>query len=183
MNDKSISNQIDTCLLDLKNGDNGALSVLYDLTAKPLYAVAYGYLKNRHDAEDVLSEAYLTAKRKIFLFKGKRGFNWLYTIVKNLSLNLLKKNSRQVSVDFTDRESTKGLDTGTEDVANDQSGILKAAQEVLSDAEYRIVILHAVDGLKFKEIAEMLRRIEATCRWQYNNAIKKLKKYYEGRSL
>ncbi|MBQ2988568.1 MAG: sigma-70 family RNA polymerase sigma factor [Clostridia bacterium] len=55
------------------------------------------------------------------------------------------------------------------------------SEKILSENEFRIVILHAVNDMKFKDIAKILGGLEATVRWQYNNAIKKVKNAYERR--
>ena len=45
-----MNKEIDQYLLQLKNGDKSAISLLYDATCKPLYTLCYSYLKNKHDA-------------------------------------------------------------------------------------------------------------------------------------
>ena len=67
--------------------------------------------------------------------------------------------------------------------AFDESGIVAIAKRVLNEKEFRVVILHAVNGVKFKDIARITGGIEASVRWQYNNALKKIKNAYEGRNV
>ena len=167
-------------LLKIKNGDVNALSKLYDLTANHLYAVCYSYMRNRQDAEDALSEVYLKVMRHINKFNGKSGFNWLYTIAKNTCLNNVKKREREVTVDFADEKTVNLIGAAyTEEITvDDESGIVEIAKRVLKDKEFRTVILHAVCGYSFKEIAGMDSTVEATVRWRYNNAIKKIRKAY-----
>ena len=52
----------------------------------------------------------------------------------------------------------------------------------LNEKEFQVVILHAVNGIRFKEIARLTGGLESSVRWQYNNALKKIKKAYEGRN-
>lgn len=169
-------------LCRMKDGDMDALSALYDATHAPLYALCYSYFQNQYDAEDALSETYLRVVREIGKFNGKSGFNWMYTISKNICLNMLKKRSREMAVDLQDEKTVNMLDTlHSQDVqAEDASGILALAKQTLNDHEYMIVILHAVQGYRFGEIARRLGKIEATVRWQYNNALKKIRKAYGG---
>ena len=47
---------------------------------------------------------------------------------------------------------------------------------ILSDEERQIVILHAVSGMKHREIAALLDRGLSTVLSKYNRAIKKLRK-------
>ena len=65
---------------------------------------------------------------------------------------------------------------------HDESGIIALSQSILNENEFQVVILHTVNELKFQEIAKIIGGNESTIRWQYNNAIAKVKKEYERRS-
>lgn len=174
-------NQVDEYLTRIRQGDRSALSLLYRATTKPLYALCYTYTHNHHDSEDALSETYLSVIKSIEKFKGTNGFNWLYTIAKNICLNMMRRNARIVSVDYDDEETVNTLGLGEQEMPRmqDESGIIALSERVLSEKEFRIVVLHAVNGVKFKDIAKIVGGFETTVRWQYNNAIKKVKKAYE----
>ena len=176
--------QIDKYLIQIEQGDSSALSPLYDLTAKQLYTLCYSFMKNPADSEDALSDTYLLAVKNIDKFKGSGGFNWLYTIAKNVCLNKLRDSKKTVFVDFYSEEETAGRDIPTTSPlqVEDESGIIALAQQTLNENEFQIVILRTINELRFKEIASLLSSQENTVRWQYNNAIKKVKKEYEKRS-
>jgi len=169
---------VDRCLSEIKNGSMDSLAVLYDITSKPLYALTYSYFKNREDAEDALSDTYLKIVREIGHFQGQNGFNWIYTICKNICLNLLKRKKRESAVDLSDEKTVNLLDAkdSAETVIEDESGIIALAKRHLKTHEFEIVMLHAVGGFLFKDIAKLHGKLEATVRWQYHNAIKKLQK-------
>lgn len=169
-------------LCKIREGNMDALSPLYDATSGPLYALCYSYFQNQHDAEDALSETYLRIVRQIDKFNGKSGFNWMYTIAKNICLNMRKKRAREISVDLQDEQTVNALDQmhQEQDVLHDASGILAVSKRVLNDHEYTVVILHAVQGYHFGDIANRLGKPQATVRWQYNNALKKIRKAYQG---
>ena len=94
-----------------------------------------------------------------------------------------RKNARTVSVDYDDEETinTLGLEDECAPRIHDESGIIALSEKILNENEFRIVILHAVNEVKFKDIAKIVGGLETTVRWQYNNAIKKVRKAYEGR--
>lgn len=175
---------IDRYLLSLGQGDNSALDSLYDLTSKQLYALCYTYFNNRADSEDALSDTYLTVMKHIGKFRGTGGYNWMYTMAKNVCLNKLRKESRVLSVDFDDEETinTLNLERTEQPRFNDESGISTLAKKVLSEREFRILVLHAVSEYKFKDIASIVGGLESTVRWQYNNACKKVRTAYERRN-
>jgi len=174
--------KVDEYLAKIRQGDSSALEPLYEETSKPLYTLCYTYMHNEHDSEEALSETYLTVIRNIEKYRGTKGFNWLYTIAKNICLNMIRKNKRSVQTDFSDEESTNILGLSCEpEPIYDESGIISLAEKLLSENEFRILVLHAINDMKFKEIAQIVGGIESTVRWQYNNSLKKLKKEYERR--
>lgn len=176
--------KVDEYLSNLRQGDTSALNSLYELTSRKLYSLCYSYMKNRHDSEDALSETYIAVVRAIDKFKGKNGYNWLYTIAKNICLNLLRKQKKEVLVDYADEETVNILNLSAEEEikCHDESGIIALSQSILNENEFQVVILHTVNELKFQEIAKIIGGNESTIRWQYNNAIAKVKKEYERRS-
>ena len=176
-------NRTDEYLSKIRQGDSSALEPLYEETSKPLYSLCYTYMHNQHDSEEALSETYLTAVKNMEKYRGSKGFNWLYTIAKNICLNMLRKKARYVPTDFNDEESVNVLGLSADSAPiYDESGIVSLSEKVLSEKEFRILVLHAVNELKFKEIAGIVGSIESTVRWQYNNAIKKVKAEYERRA-
>ena len=97
---------------------------------------------------------------------------------------MIRSKKKTVSVDFNDEETVNTLQLEHEDApkAADESGIIALAKSVLNENELRVVILHAVNGIKFKEIAKLTGGLESSVRWQYNNALKKVRNAYERRN-
>ena len=175
--------KVDEYLLKIRQGDSSVLNLLYNETANQLYTLCYTYLRNKADSEEALSETYLTVIKNIDKFRGAKGFNWLYTICKNICLNIVRKNEKSVFVDFDDEKSANVLELGGESTIKleDESGIIALSKEVLNEDEFQIVILHTLNDMKFKKIAKIVDGKESTIRWKYDNAIKKVKNEYERR--
>ena len=96
---------------------------------------------------------------------------------------MIRKNARQVLTDFNDEETVNVLGLHEEaPELHDESGIIALSEKLLSEKEFRILVLHAINDMKFKEIAAVVGGLESTVRWQYNNAIKKVKAEYERRT-
>lgn len=168
--------QVDLQLSNIKKGDMESLGLLYDLTNKQLFGLCYTYFKSKEKSEDALSEAYLKIVKEIQKFDGKKGFNWMYTITKNICLNRLKEDTRYTINEYNDDMQNEYI----EDEKNDEaSTIVEIANKVLDNKEYKILILHAMYDYKFKDIAKIVGGLETTTRWQYNNALKKVRKEYE----
>ena len=56
---------------------------------------------------------------------------------------------------------------------------MKTAFEVLSEEECRIIILHAVSGMRHREIGELLQLPVSTVLSKYNRGLKKLRRELE----
>lgn len=162
------------------------LSPLYDCTSKKLYALCYTYFQNRADAEDAVSETYLKVLGNIDKFQGSGGYMWMCTIAKNICLNMLKSQSRTVSTDFTDEATHSVFGEALAEAPVDTAGedaLVELAKRVLGEKEFQILILRAVMGENFRTIAHMVDGNEATVRWQYQNALKKVRKECERRGI
>ena len=57
----------------------------------------------------------------------------------------------------------------------DNSDIIKIMKEILSPDMFNVIMLHLINGLEYKEIAETLNKNENTIRWQYNEGLKKVR--------
>ena len=176
--------RVDEYLEVLRQGDSSALDCLYEFTSKQIYTVCFTYLHDPHDSADALSETYLAVVKNINKYRGESGYNWLYTIAKNICLNMLREKKKTVSVDFNDEETVNVLHLDSEEAPRvfDESGIVAIAKRVLNEKEFRVVVLHAINDMKFKDIAKITGGLESSVRWQYNNALKKIKNAYEGRN-
>ena len=152
-----------------------------DIYGKQNFAALEKFIR---DSADALSDTYLAIVKNIDKYRGESGYNWIYTIAKNTCLNILRSKKKTVSVDFNDEETVNTLHLEHEDAPKtaDESGIIALAKSVLNENELRVVILHAVNGIKFKEIARLTGGLESSVRWQYNNALKKVRNAYERRT-
>ena len=186
MRDRQTEDRIDEYLSRMRDGESEALALLYDCTCRPLYALCYSYFHHKQDSEDALSETYLKIQQEIARFSGQSGYAWMSTIARNICLNRLKRESRTVAVDFTDEACINAY--GISEVAEESSvdaerDIATVAREVLSKTEFQILIQHAVSERRFREIARDLGRLETTVRWQYHQALKKVRAACERRGI
>jgi RNA polymerase sigma-70 factor (ECF subfamily) len=144
---------------------------LFDATYSTCFRLSVRYLGNHHDAEDVVSEAFVRIFQQIgsFVFHGEGSLRrWINTIVINESLRFLKRrkmlvfeedllNSAETFIDISDL-----TDIDTEQV-----------EQIISimPVGYRTVFnLFAVEGFSHGEIAELLSITENTSRSQLSKA-------------
>ena len=173
------NSHLDEILKRLAGGDNKALEELYHETKSAIYGFSLTITKNAADSEDVLQETYLKiwANANRYTAKGTP-MSWILMIAKNLSLMKLreKKKHQDLEPEEWDMEFHIPDSAGnTED-----RHLLEAALNLLTLEEREIILLHAVSGLKHREIADLLDMALSTVLSKYHRALKKLRKYIEG---
>ena len=116
-------------------------------------------LRNEQDAQDVVQEAYLRALKSFGGFHGSNGRAWLLTIVRNTSYTLMKKN-RAVDLTTTFDEEKHATDHESVNPSAlleqiEDAELVREAMDHLP-AEFReILVLRHLEGLSYKEIADI----------------------------
>lgn len=170
----------------VKAGEIGAFNLLVKKYRERLYSVVYNLTSNREEAADLTQDAFIKAFRSIHKFKGNSAFfTWLYKIAVNTTLNHLRKNKlrRFFSFENINEEacSSEILEKLTANSKTDKTTLLNELQEKLNEAlqclsiKHRtIVVLHEVEGLSHKEIAEVVGCGEGTVRSRLHYAKQQL---------
>ncbi len=177
-------------VIKLQGGDKSAFSELYNLTNKRAYFVALEFLKNDHDAEDILQESYVKALSKINELDKPESFSsWLNQIVANKSKDFLKKKKPTV-FEADENEAFEVIpdeDTEFSPESNlDQSELQKTVMEVLdelSEEKRACVLMMYFEELSVGEIAETLEIPEGTVKTRLFSARKDLKEKFAKRGI
>jgi RNA polymerase sigma factor (sigma-70 family) len=123
------------------------------------YNLARWLTRNDHDAEDVVQEACLRALKYFGSFHGVNCRTWLLTIVRNTCYTWMRRNRASACLSSFDEEIHSAYSEASnpetlQAIAADWRMLDKALEEL--PAEYReVVILHELEELTYKEIAEV----------------------------
>lgn len=160
-------------LAKLQSNELDYFDEFYELTHKKVYFMAYSLLRDEASSEDIVQEVYmkLLEKPKRIKLDGNI-LSYLIEMSKNITLNYLKKEQRS-SVEYIEEISGEN-DPDIMDLKDTE--VFQLMKKRLSDKEFTIVILHAVNELKHDEISKLLKIPLGTVTWTYNNALKKLTK-------
>ncbi len=170
--------ELDRCLARMAAGDTKALGRLYELAHAAVFGYALSLTKNAQDAEDIAQDTFVRAHLNAAAYRSEgKPTAWLMRIARNLALMRLRENKRVVAMSpedwmeaFADRP----------DFSREDAQTLSELMDTLRDDEREIVSLHALTGLKHREIAAMLGLALPTVLSKYNRALKKLAKALEG---
>lgn len=140
---------------------------LYEPVYKDLYRLAYYYLGNSQDAEDVVSETVLKAYEKFISLRKKEAFkSWIFKILVNECMSFLRKK--------TTKETGELVKEATFEPKLEDTIVAQDLLSVLSNEERRIVALSVFGGYKGEEIARILHIKHSTVRSKYRRALKKM---------
>jgi RNA polymerase sigma-70 factor (ECF subfamily) len=167
-----------------RKGNRKAQMDFYSIFYKSVYNSSLRILGNREEAEEVMQETFLKVFTKTTLIddNAENMRRLLNRMAINLSIDIYRKRRVQF-VEFTDKD-TLIIEEDEENFSDVHLEMIKDAIQMLPDG-YRLVFnLHAVENMKYEEIAEKLQITSSTVRTQYARAKQKLttliKTNYEG---
>jgi len=157
-----------------RQGDAGAFEEVYRTHAGRLYSVACRMVGNPADAEDLLQEIFLSAHRKLDSFRGESALGtWLYRLAMNLCLDYLRSKASRTSHLTDALDDEPGLaDASSRGLANRALTRIDMERAVaqLPEGCRAAFLLHDVEGLEHREVAEALGIAEGTSKSQVHKA-------------
>jgi RNA polymerase sigma-70 factor (ECF subfamily) len=159
-------------MLAFQGGDESAFAALFRRWSAPLLRHLERTVRERAIAEDLLQEAFLRVHRARARYVPQARFStWLYTIATHLALNELRRPRharRHRSLDDDPEEGTGrelvAPGAGADDVAHARrvGPRLAAALAALPERQREALVLSAVDGLSYAEVATTLGTTESS---------------------
>lgn len=141
--------------------------------ADTAFRVAYQYLRNRQDAEDVVQEVFLSLVQRF----RQLSFNddehlkaWIIRVTINKSINAAKYNARR---------RTESMETSVLKSYDKSSWEIDDVLSKLSADDRQIIYLHYYEGYQAKDIASFLNIAENAVHKRLSRARARLKKYLD----
>lgn len=162
-----------------RQGDAGAFEEMYRAHAGRLFSLILRMVGAAQDAEDLLQEVFLTAHRKLGSFRGESTLGtWLYRLAVNQCLDFLRgrQNRMARATDSLDEEGAPEPAQAAPLVPPAVTRLdLERAIAALPQGCRTAFVLHDVEGLEHREIAQMLGVSEGTSKSQVHKARMKLR--------
>jgi RNA polymerase sigma-70 factor (ECF subfamily) len=170
---------------ECQRGSETAFQKLVETFYQDAYRMAYYWTRNREVALDISQEAFIRVYKNLDHFDVEKPFRaWFYTIVKNLSMNYLKRirSRRMVFSDFFNTKRnladfTFEIDRKTEQ--DETAGVLWHSIRKLNRDEQEIILLREFEDFTYQEISELLKIPLGTVMSRLYHARKKLAKIIE----
>ena len=158
-------------------GDAQAYDALVSKYLKRVISIAWGIVRSAHDAEDLAQDAFVKAYQHIGRFRSNEPFGpWVYRIVTNLSLDVLKHRSKFRHQELMETEPAPRRDTADLRARSGEiARRIDEAIETLPEMQRVVARLHLVEQFEHQEIASMTGLTEGTVRSHLSHARKRLK--------
>ena len=165
--------KIDDALVRIAQGDDAALQTLYDETATSIYAYALSVVRSAHDAQDIMHDTFIKVYENAHHYQSYgKPMAWILTITKNLCFQQFRQQSRVA--DVPDETLFAQLADNSNMSVDDKMFVAQYLAK-LGEEERTIVVLHAMTGLKHREIAKLMELPLSTVLSKYKRTIAKLK--------
>lgn len=183
----------DTLLTRAKEGDQGAQSKLVQVWYKRIYNFTYKFFLDHDMAMEVAQKTFISMCRNLASLQDNARFkSWLYKIAVNYCREEVRrnKNSRSLSFDVvwnSEAEDSPQWESSSQRHANPEkqyqqqelADVMQKALMELNAEQREVVIMKEYEGLKFREIAEVLNISENTVKSRMYYGLDGLKKILE----
>jgi RNA polymerase sigma-70 factor (ECF subfamily) len=157
-------------ILQCRKGDKKAQKALYMAFSQKMYLHCYRYVKNRDDAEEIVTDGFVKLFENLqnFEYRDERSFEaWIKRIMINESLLFLRKKRQLIFIQSEKVEEVQA------DVSIDMNLRAEDIYKLILalPTGYRTVFnMFVIEGYSHKEIASLLNTTESTSRSQLTKA-------------
>ena len=174
----------------VQRGDETAFRTLFERYHRRAYSVAFGVVKNKQDALDVVQDGFVKVHRHIGTFQGTSSFyTWLYRIIMNLAIDHVRRRKNAKGVEYDD-----GIGRAADEVAGDGTLLprmldanpgktvvrrellakIQTALDELPEYHRAVILLREIEGLSYEEMAQVLGVPKGTIMSRLFHARKKM---------
>jgi RNA polymerase sigma-70 factor (ECF subfamily) len=155
------------------------------------FAIALGLVRDENDARELVQDAFLRVFKSLNSFQGGSSFfTWLYRIITNLSIDLIRKPGRQT----TDLEEARleledgndldvpflsrfdGADPADVVRRREIADRLRAALDALPSYHRAVIVMREIEGLSYEEMAQAMSVSKGTIMSRLFHARQKLQR-------
>ena len=191
--------QEDRALVErVQAGDKQAFRTLVERHQRRAFSIALALVRDENDARELVQDAFLRVYKNIGGFQGQSSFfTWLYRIITNLSIDLIRKPGRQVVALDEARAPGSGPGADSEEgpmkefpflsridgadpvdvVRRGEIAVkLREALAALPDYHRGVILMREVEGLSYEEMAQVMKVSKGTIMSRLFHARQKLQK-------
>jgi RNA polymerase sigma-70 factor (ECF subfamily) len=151
-----------------------AQHVLYELHAPKMLSVCRYYIKDVHQAEEVMLNGFFKVFKYLNTFKSEGSFEgWVRRIMVRESISYLRQKK---NIEFATEDEYIEQDYSNNIKTNIEIAEIQQLIDSLPEGYRMVFIMYAIEGYKHHEIAELLKISEGTSKSQLFKARQRLQK-------
>lgn len=172
-----------------QGGDQRAFRKLVERHQRRAFSIAIGLVRDENDAREIVQEAFLRVYRGLATFQGGSSFfTWLYRIVTNLAIDLIRKPGRKdaellenqtVDEDKSDFSLVSRID-GADPIdvirRREIAARIRTALDALPPYHRGVILMREVEGMSYEEMAQAMGVSKGTIMSRLFHARQKLQK-------
>lgn len=165
-------------MMKVKQGDLDKLGLLFERYNRPLFSFFYRMNKESELCEDLVQTVFERMLKYRNTYTGSGTFTtWMFSIARNAHIDhyrKIKKNGSTVEINEERLYLEPEPDTGIVN-KKEKKGLLELALDQLDEEKREVIIMSRYEGLKYKEIADILETTEGAIKVRMFRAMKELK--------
>lgn len=166
-----------------QSGDRRALNQLFGQWYPRVYNMAYRYFSDEDMAADVSQQTFVAIQKSLTKLRDPQAFKaWLFRTAINCCHSLARKNYRhQASLEEISLEENRSrpVTPYQELDRKERSQIVLAVLQEIPEEQREVIVMKEYEGLKFREIAEILQLSENTVKSRLYYGLKAMRKLLE----
>jgi RNA polymerase sigma-70 factor (ECF subfamily) len=174
-----------------QQGDAAAFRSLVERHQRRAFAIALSLVRDENDARELVQDAFLRVFKGLENFQGGSSFfTWLYRIITNLSIDLIRKPGRQlvdidearfesdesIEADFPLLSRVDGSDPADVVRRREIAARLQVALDALPPYHRGVIVMREIEGLSYEEMAQAMGVSKGTIMSRLFHARQKLQK-------
>ena len=172
----------------IREGDQGALDLLYRRYSAPVYSLVWKVLQNSEEAEDVALDVFWQVWRQAGRYDPSRGAPpaWIFTLARSRAIDRLRARKRREDRNVSIDDPELNIDPLDEKAAPDDvvsfrqnRDAVRAAMSKLSAVQREAVELAFLQGMTHVEIAEKLGQPLGTVKTRIRQGLIRLRKHLD----
>jgi RNA polymerase sigma-70 factor (ECF subfamily) len=172
-------------------GDTAAFRSLVERHQRRAFAIALSLVRDENDARELVQDAFLRVFKGLGSFQGGSSFfTWLYRIITNLSIDLIRKPGRGLGelderridadpeheADFPLLSRFEGADPVDVVRRREIAARLQKALDALPPYHRGVIVMREIEGLSYEEMAQVMGVSKGTIMSRLFHARQKLQR-------
>lgn len=158
-----------------KAGDREAYKLLYEQHIGQVYALCVRLTGDKSHAEEAAQEVFIQVWQKLQNYRGDSKFStWLHSVTSNVAITYLRKQKGWLQRVFNIEESS--VMEAPAQRSSDEVDLEVYVQRLPERARI-VFVLHAIEGYRHEEIAEMMNTAVGSSKAQFHRAKQLIKEW------